>query len=222
MPNSSRKPRPGAIAPSTHCNARTRGDKLCRNVAGFRTGHVGAGRCYLHGGKSPIKSGRYSGIKRESLRDLIAQHEADPDPLNILPELAAARALFQDFIERYDVWADALGAWHASYSEEYDKEIRFRHANHDATTCPFLGPDPLEVFAGKPVQILDVADAYRIVSEITKIVERIEKVRAANAVSRPEMIRIMTEMGRIVALHVSDPTVTEAIQRDWVSIIRVG
>jgi hypothetical protein len=47
-------------------------------------------------------------------------------------------------------------------------------------------------------------------------------VRAANAVSRPEMIRIMTEMGRIVALHVSDPQVTEAIQRDWVRIVRLG
>lgn len=218
----SRKRRPGVVAPTTTCNAKTRGGSPCRLKAGQRTDHPGVGRCWLHGGRVPVKHGRYSSIKRESLRELIAQHEADPDPLNILPELAAARALFQDFVERYDAWADAMAAWHASFSEEYRDHIASLHEDHDTETCPFVGPDPAEITKGKPPLILDVADAYRIVSEITKIAERIEKVRAANAVSRPEMIRIMTEMGRIVALHVSDPQVTEAIQRDWVRIVRLG
>jgi hypothetical protein len=50
------------------------------------------------------------------VRELIEKHEADADPLNVLPELAAARALFEDFVERYDTWRDALLAWHRSYT----------------------------------------------------------------------------------------------------------
>lgn len=208
----------GAAAPTETCNAKTRRGTLCRQKAGARTDHVGAGRCFLHGGKSLVKHGRYSTIKRESLKTLIEQHEADPDPLNILPELAAARALFQDFVERYDEWADALTAWHASFSDAYRAEIELRCAAHDAATCPFLGPDPRERFDGKPVQILDVADAYRIVSEITKIVERIEKVRAANAISRADLLRVMQEMGRVVQRFVTDGPTLEQIKDGFLAI----
>lgn len=226
------------------CGAKTKASRRCSHPAGFRTPHPGAGRCYLHGGMTPVKHGRYSSLKRESLRDLIAQHEADPDPLNILPELAAARALFQDFVERYDAWREALLAWHASFDAAamgFDPERltllgrvldEYEHLVKTGEPTPAQLSDleqAREAMAklnepspNKPRMVLDVADAYRIVSEVTKIAERIERVRAANAVSRPEMIRIMTEMGRIVALHVHDVKTREAIQRDWVSIVRVG
>jgi len=128
------------------------------------------------------------------LGDLIALHEADPDPLNILPELAAARALFQDFVQRYDTWAAALIAWHESFRSE------------DSERAP------------KPVQVLDLADAYRIVSEITRIVERIEKIRAANAISRPDLLRVMTEMGRVVEAYVTDETARQKIKEGWLAI----
>jgi hypothetical protein len=81
---------PHAGLPRPRCGAKTRRGARgpCSNVAGFRTDHVGQGRCYLHGGSSQIKSGRYSALNSVRLRDLIAEHEADPDPLNTLPELA--------------------------------------------------------------------------------------------------------------------------------------
>jgi hypothetical protein len=178
------------------CGKRTRSGGHCTQVAGWGTDHVGQGPCKLHGGATPIRSGRYSKIKRDALRELIESHEADPDPLNVLPELAAARALFQDFLERYDEWADALVAWHESWSVDEDGNPT----------------------AKKPRQILDISDAYRIVSEITKIAERIEKVRAANAISRPDLLRVMTEMGRVVAHHVRDETVYQRITDDWLRI----
>lgn len=184
--------KPGlAVAPhGTFCGARKKqGGGRCRLVAGFRTDHVGVGKCWLHGGATPSRHARYSTVKRESLRALIAQHEADPDPLNILPELAAARALFQDFIERYDAWRDALIAWHESFQRGEG--------------------------AVKPPQVLDVADAYRIVSEVTKIAERIERVRAANAISRADLLRILSEMGRTVELYVADDPTRENIKAGW-------
>lgn len=71
------------------------------------------GRCWLHGGRTPIKHGRYSRIQRQSVRELAEQFEADPDPLNLLPELAQARALYADYLERCEkgeVAFEPLGA----------------------------------------------------------------------------------------------------------------
>ena len=161
------------------CGAQKRqGEGVCTRPAGWGTDHPGEGRCKLHGGKNPIRHGRYSTVKRERIRELIEQYEADPDPLDMGGELAACRALFQDFIERYDEYREALVAWHASFD----------------------GEKP----SSKPRQILDIADAHRILAEITRIVKRIEDVRASSAISRSDFYRVMTEMGRVVDLAVTD------------------
>jgi hypothetical protein len=82
--------------------------------------HVGEGKCWMHGGvkegDARVKHYRYSSIRRERIAELIAEHQRDPDPLNILPEIAALRALFQEFVERYDENTEALLAWHASFA----------------------------------------------------------------------------------------------------------
>lgn len=184
----------GTLEPNYFCRAwNAKRLKYCSARAGAGTDHPGAGRCRHHGGRSgKITHGRYSKIKRDALRELIEAHAADPDPLDILPELAAARALFQDFVERYDEWRAALLAWHASFSTG--------------------AANP------KPHTILDIGDAYRIVSEITKIVERIEKIRAANAITLPDLERLMHEMGRILAHHVPDETVVAQIREGWLAL----
>jgi hypothetical protein len=65
--------------------------------------------------ESGLKTGRYSKLKSDRFRNLIEQHEADGNPLDILPELAAARAVFEDFVNRYDEYTNALLAWHKSF-----------------------------------------------------------------------------------------------------------
>ena len=177
------------------CGAKKKqGPGRCTQRAGWGTDHVGQGKCKLHGGATPIRSGIYSDIKRTELRKLIEEHAKNPDPLNILPELAAARALFQDFVDRYDVWLGALLAWHDSFT------------------------DPKQAEAAKPRQMVDLADGVRIVAEITKIAERIEKIRSQNAVSRSDLLRIMEEMGRYVERHVKDSKARERIKDGWLSI----
>lgn len=155
------------------CNARARHGGPCRNSAGFKTSHAGVGKCLHHGGASLVRHGRYSAIKRESLRALIEQYESDPDPLNILPELAAMRALFQDYIERY--------------AGEFK----------DGTEYPTA------------VQILD---------RVGRMVERIEKARSQNAISQPELYRVMAEMARVVEIHVGDPQILAKVQQGWLDI----
>lgn len=175
------------------CGAKTRTEDGrypdCHHPAGFRTDHPGEGRCYLHGGRSVMKHGRYSTVKRLELRRLIEEHANDDDPLDILPELAAARALFQDYIERYDEWREGLLAWHASFSD-----------------------------ASKPHTILDIADATRILSEVTKIAARIENVRAQNAISRADFNRVLAEMWRVLEFTVRDPATVQEVRNGWLNI----
>jgi hypothetical protein len=175
------------------CGAKTKSGKPCRHPAGFRTDHVGEGRCYLHGGRTPIKSGRYSKVNRERLGGLIAEYEADPDPLNVLPELGAARALFVDFIERYDEWREALLLWHASFNTDEDG-------------------NPLPA---KPRKVLDVADAYRLLSTVAKIAQAEKRLQLDGAVSRKDLLRILTEVRRVVEAELDDTDTLNRILDGW-------
>ena len=181
------------------CRGTTHDGTPCEKSAGWGTDHVGLGRCRLHGGNNMARHGRYSTIKRAELRELIEKFEDDPDPLNILPELAAVRALFVDYLDRYDQWKVALLAWHQSYE--------------------VFGVDDVKK---KPRQILDVADAHRLAAECTKMVERIERIRAADAIARADLYRVMGEMGRIVEtvleIYHVDAAAGEEIKRGWMAI----
>lgn len=134
---------------SEKCGKKNRAGGKCAKPAGWGTDHVGVGPCKLHGGATPVKHGRYSAIKRQSLGTLIAQYEADPEPLNLLPELATARALFRDYLDRNEGKGD-----------------------------------------------VDTSGATAHLEAIARIVKRIEDIRAQDAISRPELIRVMAEMGR--------------------------
>ena len=57
----------------------------------------------MHGGTNPgapIKHGRYSIKHRESLQKKQEQFLEDPEPGNLMDELALGRAFLQDFLER--------------------------------------------------------------------------------------------------------------------------
>lgn len=216
----------------------------CHRPSGWGTDHAGAGKCKLHGGSSPIYSGRYATMKRPRIRDLIAHFEGDPDPLNILPELAAGRALFVDFIERYDAMTEALLAWHQSYVATYlpideAKAIAFQGVidEHEILLRDVVEPTELQlanlaaarsyvealtknrvIDTSKPRTILDLSDAIRHADTLAKIVERIEKIRAANAISRKDLNRVMDQMGRTVMMHVDDPAKLKLIRQGWLSI----
>lgn len=242
------------LAPSTspaspaRCGAKTRrGAGTCGQRAGARTPHEGEGRCWLHGGLTPVRHGRYSTITRTEIRALVEAHAGDPDPLDVFPELALVRALTQDYVQRYDAWREALLAWHASYAqnapaaftaddadalrrvlEEYEaatggegelsdgarddlRRARAMDASIRAATSGAAG-------TAKPREVLDLADAVRYAAEATKIVERVERARAANAVSRGDFLRVMTEMGRVVETFVRDLPTQARIREGWLTI----
>jgi hypothetical protein len=170
------------------CGAKTRAGSPCRRPAGLQTPHVGQGKCSLHGGLTPIKHGRYSTITRPAIRErLDALHAADPDPLDLLPELQMLRALTMDFIERYDRSHEALLAWHAN-----------GHPAH-----------------ARPRQLLDITDASRLLERIARIVDTIHKRTQEHTISLETFHHLMEQMGLVVARYVGDADTLRAIETGW-------
>ena len=187
------KPRP---RPSDHrCNARLlKRHGHCQRPAGWGTPHPGAGRCKLHGGcahAANITHGRYCKGPFPRIADLQQQYGKDPDPLNLLRELATQRALLHDFLERHEKFQEALFDWHASYTTGHD--------------------DPSK----KPKKVLDIADAYKIVESITRIVERIFSMRNQDAVGRDQLVRLLENMWRILLLEIENEETRGRIKRAW-------
>ena len=67
----------------------------------------------------------------------------------------------------------------------------------------------------------DAADhdsEVKLAESIGRMVERIERIRSQNAISRPELNRIMHELWRAVDGRIADETVKGAIRDDWMRI----
>jgi hypothetical protein len=180
------------------CGAHTRNNHennggFCQLEAGHGTDHKGVGRCRFHGGLTPRNHGRYSKIlKDKKLSDIYEKHLNDPDPLDLIPDLAAARALFEGFVEQYDEVIEALLAWHQNFKYGVD--------------------------VGKPSKIPDIDEARKMLDTIAGIVSKIEKIRSEGAISRVDFIRIMTEFGRALDMFVESKEEKDAVKNAWMQI----
>lgn len=105
MPRRRRPRQRGERAPDTHCNGKNRpGAKhpYCTRPAGAGTDHPGEGRCWTHGGKTPIKHGLHSLYSRTKLGPLIERVRADrgdADPHDLRSEVELVRAGLLHLIE---------------------------------------------------------------------------------------------------------------------------
>jgi hypothetical protein len=194
------------------CPAVKKNGEQCKQVAGWGTDHLGEGKCRKHGGNAgrKPKHGIYSKRLKHKLGDLIAQFEED-NPLDMVHELAACRALFVDFIDRYEETTEALLAWHASFSDAYQAAERKPAAAGERQ--PNLADFPT-----KPRRITDIADGHKLLAEASRIIKRIEDIKAQNAVSIQDLTRIMQEMGRVVERHVDDESTLERIRDGWLTV----
>ena len=179
----------------------------CSQKAGWGTDHVGEGRCKLHGGATPIKSGRYSKVTRPRIKQLLETFENDPAPLDLLPELALIRSLILDYIERYDEFTTALIAWH----QDNDAWTDFEGNKHPST---------------KPVQVLDILSVAKYITTIGQLTERIEKSKKEGAVTLETLNRVMEQLGVELVAAVQETVTDEAqrskllvaVERRWSSI----
>lgn len=170
------------------CGARARSTgQPCQKPAGWGTDHTGEGRCKLHGGASPVRHGRYSTVKTTELREAIERFQNEEDPLDVVPEIAATRAILQNFLNHHAELQSAILAWYRDEDE-------------------------------KPKKVPQLRDAVQLAESVTRMVKRVEDVRANNAVSISELKRMMHELGRIVSHHVEDQETIDAIVEEWRSV----
>jgi len=191
------------IPADTHCNGRLKNGNYCRHPAGFKTLHAGRGRCYRHSGAmldanmkrvKKTTATRYlkTGSLPKALGELIGDLQEDLDPLSIEPELAAIRALFMDFVSRYEEYREALLAWHRSFSAD-KKDL-------------------------KPPKIMDISKASVMLKLIADIAQREKKLRLDGSISRREMETLIKSMWRVVEQHVQNETVQNYIKEDWLRL----
>jgi len=87
------------MMPRKFCGAKAKSTgKPCRNPAGFKTKHVGAGRCHLHGGATPIKHGRFASPEVQAV--LTLPHLDRAKRMTMIDDVAVIRALALDLIDR--------------------------------------------------------------------------------------------------------------------------
>lgn len=182
---------------------KTRGTDLrCKNLAGFKTDHPGEGRCFSHGGNAKMKSGGVSPYAKHRLGPKIKEHAQNPDPLNLLPEVAILRAYAEDWLDRYDEIfgpEGALLAWHESFK------------NPDAK------------FEAKPTQIIDVSYITNLIDRIGVMADRIHRQQQQTGVPLAAVGKIYAQMGEgvmLAALEIGldEKTRTDlldAIERKW-------
>ncbi len=179
----------------------------CQRPAGWGTDHPGEGRCKLHGGTAQKPSARYTVVNASpTLKEAIAQQQADPDPLNLLHDLTLMRALLQDYVGRHSQLTEAIIAWHASHTTGYLEAVALWreqlalyleavHAGHSEPEMPPPAPPIPEHFENKPRQLPDLANAVGLLDKIGGMVERIQKREADRSISLADMDRVLSELG---------------------------
>lgn len=204
-----KKAKPDTAKPVTRsadrCGARlkSKAGASCSKSAGWRTDHPGQGKCYLHGGATPIKHGRYSSVQRVDFRERIAKFEADPDPLNLAPEVALLRAFVEDFIDRWEAIygpGGALLAWHASFQADSDNP--------------------------KPKQLPDFSALTGLVDRVGRMVERVHKMKNEGAITMLTLNRVVEQMGADLVAAINEAGIPQSqsdqllenVERRWQSI----
>lgn len=194
-------------APLPKCTGTNRAGKPCGHPAGWGTDHPGEGKCKNHGGVGQKSSTRYQLTNASpTLQQAIQDQQADPDPLNLLPDLLLARSLLQEGVQRHSEVTAAIIAWHASHTSGYQEAVAIwreqlalyleavRQGHSEPEMDPPAPPIP-EAFETKPRQLPDLSSFITLVDRVTGIVERIQKREGERSVPLHEIDRILSELG---------------------------
>lgn len=138
------------------CDAKTRNGGTCKNAP------MQNGRCRMHGGKAgrPATHGRYSSRIPAHIEEL-AETFKEGNPLDVMDELALQRALFTNYLSRFQ-----------------NEAIK-----------PTLAD-------------LDYLNGW--LTEITRTVERIYKIRNSTALTAAEVAFIASRIPEVVAKYIQD------------------
>jgi hypothetical protein len=174
------------LARAPRCAAKFKSGGKCLE----RVANVGD-MCPRHA-RTPARTitGRFSAIKRQSIRERIADiQKFERDAMDLLPEIELTRALLINFVEEYDEFVEALTAWNNTL-------------------------DPRQ----RPVAIPKLEDVTKLLDTVGKLVARQNEIRNRSSISIEDFHRALSAMGMAVAAFVSDPNILKQIELAWGNI----
>ncbi len=222
------------------CGSPKKGGGICTKPAGWRTDHPGEGRCYFHGGASgsgrPIEHGkysRYSVIKAADVAEYRKHIEADPDPLNLIPDLNEIRARIVHYCNTYDETLEALLSWRASFSGGYRQALEqwrsdrtdweaLYHEWADAPgdielTDPPAPPHP-DDFSDRPREVKDILHAATHLRGLSDVAKKIHDIQNTGSISMALVDVYQEKLGmelvNAARTHVSDEEHRQALLAD--------
>ena len=110
------------------------------------------------------------------------------DPLDLEQDLVLMRAIVIDYINRYDDFSNALISWY------------------------------LDKRGNVPDKILDLSQAVVMLEQVSRVAERMHKIRLTTAINISVLRAMMDAMSLVVAKNVSDPATLTAISEGWDAI----
>lgn len=186
--------------------------KYCKSRAGLGTAHPGMGRCNRHGGHKiegdhRIRGGGRSMLPSERVKELVKQHLADPKLFDVSRTLATAKALADEYIERYEEITPALLAWYGATEPLGDADRLALLGCLDELEALLMEPtdtqtEQLAVARAavahlaadrveKPRQVPDLSEAVRHADVISKIIHRVNLHQAQSAISYQRLAAFM-------------------------------
>ena len=209
------------------CGAKTRNEMarhpICTHPAGFRTAHIGVGRCYLHGGSSlsgpahaEWKGGRYAKVWKGRLKEHIESlQQDDSNPLDLMPELEVSRVTLSLALDRLmtaPVQPNRIQQQIGSVSDDgnYDQDYMGAHGpgtnfstNEDSADIPgaeFLsipipeGNTQLLAFDMRLVSPDDINLVRECTNDIVNTVSKMIAARNQTALTKGELMFILATM----------------------------
>ena len=212
------------------CGSPKKDGSPCRRPAGWGTDHNKQGRCIKHSGR-PITTGRWSQIKRKSISEAIDHFDSDEDPLDLIPDVKLLRALIKDFIERYEAMRDALLAWHDVNRLRkllgYCRQLERLNLDEESGLSSSLAREIVGKIAAataalesaRPRQVLDLADAGRLIDQCSKVAQRHHAIKSSGAITMDTFRRVHEQMALIMIKHVGKlddgSEALKRVEKEW-------
>lgn len=186
------------------CGAKTRSGKQCKNLAGFKTSHPGEGRCNLHGGATPIKTGTHSKVKSpENLQRMMLEaglvlwqeelYDKAPDEA-----VLANQGIDSDILRaRYMLWAIELG---------------FAYRTEGGQLRPMSIQEIAKAIRTDP----EIAETLRAWIDLaSKLETRASRIRAMDAAfSFEDVLKMSNNIVKLVLKYVRDPADQQALMKE--------
>ena len=193
----------GGIHPDTGkpaCMGRNRwSDTYCKKTPGAGTNHPGVGRCKFHAGCVPamVNMHLYDTSNFSSrVQQLFEEFRNDPQPYNMLNELAMLRSVAVDYLERHAFIDKALTQWAMQVQVEIGKGDTIK----------------------RPPKLPNILEIRKLINDIGAMIERMHRIEQRGLISIQSFKQAFEQVGMVLASEVNDAETLNRIEKRLMKI----